>query len=57
MYSLCGNIDVDKVIECIVKYFDPSTVHSVLMSRDSYEGSKVIVREGGIVKGLYEKAT
>ena len=51
----CGNIDVDKVIECIAKYFDPSTVHSVLMSRDANEGSKVIVRDGGIVKGLYEK--
>ena len=32
-------------------------LHSVLMSRDATEGSKVIVRDGGIVKGLYEKAT
>ena len=53
----CGNIDVDKVIECIAKYFDPSKVHFVLMSRDATEGSKVIVRDGEIVKGLYEKAT
>ena len=53
----CGNIDVEKVIECIIKFFNPETVHSVLMSRCATEGSKVIVRDGGIVKGLYEKAT
>jgi len=53
----CGNIDVEKVIDCIIKFFNPETIHSVLMSRCATEGSKVIVRDGGIVKGLYEKAT
>ena len=53
----CGNIDIEKVIECIIKFFNPETVHSVLISRCATEGSKVIVRDGGIVKGLYEKAT
>ena len=53
MYSLV----VEKVIDCIIKFFNPETVHSVLMSRDSNEGIEVIIRDGGIVKGFYKRAT
>ena len=50
----CGNIKVDKVIECVQKYFEVDVIHSLLVSRDSNEGMKVIVRDNDVIKGFHK---
>jgi S-adenosylmethionine/arginine decarboxylase-like enzyme len=38
----CGDILTDDIINCVRKYFNPQTIHDLLISRDAYAGQKII---------------
>jgi len=38
----CGDILTDDIINCVRKYFNPETIHKLLISRDAYSGPKII---------------
>jgi hypothetical protein len=38
----CGDIHTDDIINCVRKYFNPETIHNLLISRDAYTGQQII---------------